>query len=622
MKEILVFSVLLFISIPSLLLGNQELDSLKQELELNKEDSKRLKILQELAALSLRLDLDQSRAYSHEAIILSEQLKDDPALAAAYMNLGLTYCIQGDFAVCLEHSLKALALSEKIGEQASLAKIYHNIAGIYLYTGELRSAIELARKAVTINKELGDSIKLSENYTALSSAYMKLYGEWDEESEYTKDSLILEGTKHLEEALSYFKEVKNQKGIALCYSRITAFELRNNNFLKSIEYGKKALALIEKNDLVEAINTHYYLGTAYLHTDELALAEKHLLTAYKESKEKKRKKTILNATESLYLLYAKKEDYKSFNKFHKENQAREKEQRQTEKEQKTRELKEKYESEKKTIENERLAYENQAIQTRFRLSSIIGSLLFGLLGISIFFFLKLRKNRNQLENINKEKNKLFAILAHDLRNPISGLSGLSEKVKFLVKKNRLDELDEMARQTDDKLAALNDNLNNILYWAITETNLISIKPEKISLNKELENITNLYSDVLDRKNLIVKNNIDDSFIVNADIRVTQTIIRNLINNAIKFSYPKGLLEFSAIAKGSFINLNIKDNGIGLPAGESKESQSELAIRNKAAGSGIGLKISRELADKSGIQLKLISNVDGGTTGVVRFPIVA
>jgi len=234
----------------------------------------------------------------------------------------------------------------------------------------------------------------------------------------------------------------------------------------------------------------------------------------------------------------------------------------------------------------------------------------------------MRKNKIVLERINTQKNQLFAILAHDLRNPISSLTGISETMKYLVEENRLDELDKMARQTDDKLGALNDNLNNILYWAISESNLVSIIPEKFSLNKELEKITELYSDAIHRKGLIVKSNIVDSVIVNADVRVTQTIIRNLINNAIKFSYPEGMLEFSAIVEGGYLELKIKDNGIGIPSKDSSDSQSDLAIRNKAAGSGIGLKISKELAGKSGIQLQLISNADGGATGGVRFPVVA
>lgn len=225
----------------------------------------------------------------------------------------------------------------------------------------------------------------------------------------------------------------------------------------------------------------------------------------------------------------------------------------------------------------------------------------------------------ELTESNNTKNKLFAILAHDLRNPISSLSNLSEKIKFLKTNNRLDELDEMAKHTDSKLNALNDNLNNILLWAAKESNLVGNEVVKVLIKNELNQINELYKDSIKQKNLVIINNIPDTSFVYIDIRVFQTIVRNLIKNAIKFSYQGGEIEYSLTEKNGLKELKVIDKGIGLESKESKsESLKNTLIRKKGKGTGIGLKLSEELAVKSNLKLSLIPNPDGGAIGLIQF----
>ena len=283
------------------------------------------------------------------------------------------------------------------------------------------------------------------------------------------------------------------------------------------------------------------------------------------------------------------------------------------------ELEEQYKTEKKERENMQLQAQNNIIQTRFRFSSIIGLLLLGLLAAGLYLFQKLKKNKQQLENLNQEKNKLFAILAHDLRNPIASLSNLSQKVKFLAENGRLNELDELAENTDSKLSALNDNLNNILLWAVTESNLVEAKPVKIALREELNKINELYADSISRKEIILTNRIPDTSYVHTDLTVLQTIMRNLVNNAVKFSEQGGVIEYDLKTTKEGMELRIIDKGIGLkPSAEVVESSDKALKRRNAKGSGIGLKISEELAAKSNLHLSVVPNPEGGTIGIIRF----
>lgn len=270
-------------------------------------------------------------------------------------------------------------------------------------------------------------------------------------------------------------------------------------------------------------------------------------------------------------------------------------------------------SENQLLESEALVLNNQLKQTTF-----FGGLLLALLSFAIFSYLQKRKSESKLKELNRTKDKVFAILAHDLRNPISALGNLSEKVKFLAKNNRLDELDAMASQTDSKLQALNENLNNVLLWAIKESNLIIVKSESISLHDEVQKICDIYSEDIGLKNIFIKNDITKDLMVKSDIKVVQTIIRNLVSNAIKFSYPQGTIQFHVEESQNKTIVKITDNGIGINNIEIEKDREKLAIRKKSKGSGIGLNICQELATKSGIILKLTPNDQGGTIGILEF----
>lgn len=281
-------------------------------------------------------------------------------------------------------------------------------------------------------------------------------------------------------------------------------------------------------------------------------------------------------------------------------------------------LQEKYKTEKKDRKNLQLVAQNDVIKTRFLLSTIIGILLFLFLFAGIFFFQNLKKNKKELEKMNEEKNKLFAILAHDLRNPIASLSNLAGKVKYLTENNRLNELDELAENTDSKLRALNDNLNNILFWAITESNLIEIKQVQVSLYEEINKINELYANGIAKKEIIIKNTVSDSIQVRTDITVIQTILRNLIANAIKFSHTGGAIKFATSGINKIEELHVIDYGLGLKdnSGVSVNSKNNSILKNE--GTGIGLKICQELASKSKLTLNLVNNPEGGTIGIIRF----
>ncbi len=231
-----------------------------------------------------------------------------------------------------------------------------------------------------------------------------------------------------------------------------------------------------------------------------------------------------------------------------------------------------------------------------------------------------RERTQELSELNKTKNKIFTILAHDLRNPINSLSNIAEKTRFLARHNRLEEIDFLTEQTESKLNALNDNLNNILLWSLRENKMLILEPENYSLLLEIRKVLNIYSSQIEEKKLEISMDLKDVDQVYIDIKILQAILRNFITNAIKFSYTNGKIEFTKnkITEDR-IELMIEDKGIGILEKKSiLEKSPERNIRAEGQGSGIGLKISLELSKLAGVNIDIKSEPGHGTKVLVDF----
>lgn len=247
---------------------------------------------------------------------------------------------------------------------------------------------------------------------------------------------------------------------------------------------------------------------------------------------------------------------------------------------------------------------------------VLGSILSGCFLI-VFIFkqrLKIIKNKNllleetvaqrtkELSASNQSKNKLFAILAHDLRSPISSLTNLTKKINFLVSRDRIDEVESIAIQTEKRVVTINDNLDNILIWALTENGTITNNPVDLDLRFELLKVQDLYESQIKDKNIIFKNLIDESMVLNIDRTILQTIFRNALNNAIKFCKENSEIKITTHPYDDFLEIRLIN--------EFNPSLKEYS--NPQKGTGIGLKICNELAELSGGKIDLIINDQGKT----------
>lgn len=235
---------------------------------------------------------------------------------------------------------------------------------------------------------------------------------------------------------------------------------------------------------------------------------------------------------------------------------------------------------------------------------------------------KLRKQAEESKKLSDLKDKLFSIIAHDLRGPLSNLVSYFNLVEQgIISEEELKMSIPELNQNITKVALLTDNL---LLWSRSQFNGEIIKSEDFVLCSSIDSIIHLYEDALLKKAIILKKDIPTDINVHADKDMLQVIIRNLLSNAVKFTKPGGNIMITAEQEDEdYITLSVKDDGIGLKkkAADNLFTQSltTLGTQNEK-GTGLGLKLTKEFIEKNGGIIWVESEENKGTTFYFTLPV--
>lgn len=213
--------------------------------------------------------------------------------------------------------------------------------------------------------------------------------------------------------------------------------------------------------------------------------------------------------------------------------------------------------------------------------------------------LSLKKNEELLK-ANAAKNKLFSIISHDLRSPFNALIGLSQMLK--ENQNELEETEKKEfvnaiYETSTKTYYL---LQNLLEWSLSQTNEIQFQPEDINLNELVNQALAMPLEVAKSKDIAIVATIDKNEIIYADKNMMETVLRNIVSNAIKFTESNGKITLTATNDQKGITIKIADNGIGM----SKVTLSTLFDNNMSQqeviqdqGMGLGLMLCKDFVER-------------------------
>ena len=273
----------------------------------------------------------------------------------------------------------------------------------------------------------------------------------------------------------------------------------------------------------------------------------------------------------------------------------------------------------------------QLLTTQNKLYLVLAIGLLSLLILGSYLFLQLRKTKvkiedknEQLANLNATKDKFFGIIAHDIRSPITALDSVGEQMDYYLLKNDEYKLRRLAETVESTAKHLTSLLDNLLSWALLQTGMIPYHPKAINLKMAVEEVVELYEPLAETKNIALLNEVFDNVNVFADASALNTIIRNLVNNAVKFTSKGGQVSISSKEQDNKVYIIINDTGTGIHA----EKLEKLFTVDKTStdgtagekGSGLGLMLCKELVELNKGTIDAVSKLGQGTTFTFSVPI--
>jgi signal transduction histidine kinase len=217
---------------------------------------------------------------------------------------------------------------------------------------------------------------------------------------------------------------------------------------------------------------------------------------------------------------------------------------------------------------------------------------------------KLKQVNHELNELNATKDKLFKIIAHDLKSPFTSILGFSELLIENIRTRGPENSEEFLTHINTTAEHTLTLLDNLLTWAKSQTGQIDFKAENLHLGPIVEEIVVLLNLSATIKNITLNNSVSDDIFSYADPNMLKTILRNLVQNAIKFTNSGGTVDIHAVTHQNQTVFTVTDNGVGM----SKETQKNIfridatVIASGTAherGSGLGLILCKEFVEKHG-----------------------
>lgn len=240
--------------------------------------------------------------------------------------------------------------------------------------------------------------------------------------------------------------------------------------------------------------------------------------------------------------------------------------------------------------------------------------------------IKLQEYASELKYVNAQKDKFFSIISHDLRGPLGGVKGmieilLDEKDAFTQK-----ELHEFYRELHKSISAQSSLLEDLLEWSRIQSNRVEFLPKYLNCNSEVLGVFALLKQNALLKKIILKHDVRADLLVFADSNMLQLVLRNLVSNAIKFSYENSEIIVTVNEINNSTVFCVSDNGVGISK-ENIEKLFRLDVQlttdgtKKEKGTGIGLILCKEIVAKHHGNIWVESEVGKGSKFFFSFPVI-
>jgi signal transduction histidine kinase len=518
--------------------------------------------------------------------------------AAALLSIGNYNYYQASYIQAADYMLQSLRLYEKIQDENGQASALNNLASVYNDKKDYRTALTYYFRSLSLKKKLNAGRALASTLVNIGNAYDGLK---------MTDSAFYWYQESLNNALQF----ENKRSIAIARSNIGNIYFEKQQYDKALTEYEAALAIDRERGDQEGIGANLInAGHAYVKLRNYNKAVTLLHEGLAIVKEIHQRLHIQNALKFLAEASAGAGNHANAYQYLLEYTAVHDSVYTSESNQQIAEMRTLYETEKKDAAIQILSKEKQ-VQQRTILFMIVLALLALILGAVIWsrYIIKQRANKllaeknQELVRLNATKDKLFAIVAHDLKNPLSAFRSITQNLSENSLHISKEEIEHFIGRLNQSANQLYDLLQNLLNWAISQIGKLPFAPEKISLQEMAEENIRLFTANLEEKKQSVRTDIDTNLYALADRNMIRTVIRNLLSNAVKFTGREGAISFSAARQNNEVVFTVADSGTGMqPADLEKLFKIEEDVttigQSPEKGTGIGLILCKELVEKN------------------------
>lgn len=235
----------------------------------------------------------------------------------------------------------------------------------------------------------------------------------------------------------------------------------------------------------------------------------------------------------------------------------------------------------------------------------------------------LKAYSKELQELNASKDKFFSILAHDLKSPFQGILGISRLLNEEFDQISTDEVQNFLKALNESAENTYSLIENLLDWSRLQTGRVKFSPTDLNLFEQVEKVKMLLFQTAELKKIRIHNFVDPSTTLYADPFMIQSLIQNIISNAIKFTPQNGKIKIKSTEDDKFVSVVIEDSGIGM---EQKNIDKLFKIdvtystrgTEQEKGTGLGLMLCKEMVNIHGGEISVESAVNAGTK--VKFTI--
>ena len=530
-----------------------------------------------------------AESYHLESLELKTELGDTKGISFSFNNLGLVYTGMGTYDQALEYFYKALEIRQEFNDSREIANTFNNLGYLYLLLGNYEKSRQYLYNANSLYNEVGDKsgIAKSENHLG------KLYSTINDQSR--AKQLFLE-------SLQTSKQVGLNRLMTENHLNLAELMAKNGDFERGFYYQKKLIQI--KDSLFREDNRQRLSELQVMYDREKRENELQILMQNRQIHllSSQRDKLLRNFLVvgvililiTLFLLYNRFLIARNANLL--------------------------LEQQKDEISqsNEKLINLNRTLYEQKKKSEELNHEL-------SLSYKKLKQSEKHLIEVNATKDKFFSIISHDLRNPFAAIVSFSRILKRDISNMTVMELQELARELDKSVLKINNLLENLLQWSRTQTGKINYEPQYLAIHEIVKDNLVLFKNNALEKDIALVDNVADDIPVWADRNMTDTVLRNLLSNALKYTESGGVITVKGEIRDHKAFISVADNGVGM----TEESQQKIFRTDTLhstygtmdeKGSGIGLLLCKEFVEKQGGDIYFESKPQEGTVFTFSLPL--